>query len=156
MPTLRFAPMTEEQYDRYRQHAEGSYARNIADSGAMPLPEAQEKSRRDHETLLPDGLNSPDHHLWTAYDGDTEVGMLWLHVVPKSDGLHAFVFNIEVRQEMRRRGYGRAILETAEEWCRERDVVSVGLNVFGFNHAARSLYEQLGFETTSVQMRKRL
>ncbi|MFI6821341.1 GNAT family N-acetyltransferase [Micromonospora sp. NPDC050187] len=156
MATLRFAPMTEEQYDRYRQQAEIRYARNIAASGAMPLPEAQEKSRRDHETLLPDGLDSTDHHLWIAYDGDTEVGMLWLHVEPKSDGPHAFVFDIEVRQDVRRKGYGRAILETAEEWCRARDVVSIGLSVFGFNLAARSLYEQLGFETTSLQMRKHL
>jgi GNAT superfamily N-acetyltransferase len=156
MANLKLTAMTGEQYGQYRQHAEIGYAQSIADSGAMPLPEAQEKARRDYAELLPDGLDSTDHHLWTAYDGDTEVGMLWLHVAPKSDGLHAFVFDIEVRQEVRRKGYGRAILETAEEWCRKRDVVSIGLSVFGFNLPARRLYEQMGFETTSLRMRKHL
>ncbi|SCL16492.1 GNAT family N-acetyltransferase [Micromonospora inyonensis] len=114
------------------------------------------KSRRDHERLLPDGLDTPGHQVWTAYDGDADVGMLWLHVEPKSDGPHAFVYDFEVRPDVRRRGHGRAIIGAAEEWCRERGVVSIGLSVFGFNLAARRLYEQMGFETTSIRMRKHL
>jgi len=34
--------------------------------------------------------------------------------------------------------------------------VSIGLNVFGDNLGAQSLYKQMGFETTSIQMRKLL
>jgi len=77
-------------------------------------------------------------------------------VEAKSDGLHAFGYAFEVRQELRRRGYGRAITLAAEQKCREMNVVSIGLTVFGFNRAAHSLYEDLGFEVTAIQMRKRM
>jgi ribosomal protein S18 acetylase RimI-like enzyme len=84
------------------------------------------------------------------------VGDLWLHVEAKSDGLHAFGYAFEVRQELRRHGYGRAITAAAEQKCREMNVVSIGLTVFGPNKAAQSLYEDLGFEVTALQMRKRV
>ena len=148
--------MTEEQYTVYRRGAEADYARSIADSGAMPLTEAERKAADDYARLLPDGLRTPGHHLWTVYDDAREVGLLWLQLEQKSDGLHAFVFDIEVIAELRRQGYGRATMEAAERVCRERGAVSIGLNVFGFNVGARNLYEHMGFEVTSVQMRKRL
>ncbi len=154
--TPKLEPMTDEQYLRYRQRAEAKYAQDIADSGAMPLPEAQEKAREDYERLLPDGLATEGHRLWTAYDGDDEVGMLWLHLEQKSDGLHAFGYDFEVREDLRRKGYGRAIMQTSEQVCRELGVVSIGLNVFGFNLGARALYEQMGYEVTAIKMRKRL
>lgn len=148
--------MTDQQYLRYRRRAEAEYAQNIADSGSMPLPEAQEKAREDYERLLPDGLATEGHRLWTVYDGDDEVGMLWLHLEQKSDGLHAFGYDFEVREDLRRKGYGRAIMQAAEQVCRELGVVSVGLSVFGFNLGARALYEQMGYEVTAIKMRKRL
>lgn len=153
---LRLEPMTDEQYLRYREHAEEDYARNIVASGAMPLPEAREKARQDFQGLLPDGLATEGHRLWTAYDDDAEVGRLWLHLERKSDGLHAFGYDFEVREELRRRGHGRAIIEAAERVCRELGVVAIGLNVFGFNTGARALYEQMGFEATAIRMIKRL
>ena len=97
-----------------------------------------------------------DRYLWTAYEGDQPVGDLWLHLERRPDSLHAFGYGIEVRQELRRRGYGRAIAAAAERKCREMNVLSIGLTVFGPNKAAQSLYEDLGFEVTVLQMRKHL
>ena len=153
---VRLEPMTEERYRRYRELAEQDYAGNIAESGAMSYPDALAKSAEDFGRLLPKGLASPDQFLFTGWDGETEVGVLWLRIEQKSDGLHAFGFDFRVEPELRRHGYGRAIMVAAEQICRERGVVSVGLSVFGFNLGARSLYEQMGFEVTAVQMRKRL
>lgn len=154
MTTIRTEPMTDEQYARYRQHAEADYAQSIADSGRLPRAEAQEKAREDYHRLLPDGLRTAGHHLLTVYDDTIEVGMLWLHTEPRSDGLHAYVYDVEVRADLRRRGYGRAIMQEVDRLCRELGVCSVGLNVFGFNTAARALYEEMGYEVVAVQMRK--
>jgi ribosomal protein S18 acetylase RimI-like enzyme len=85
-----------------------------------------------------------------------EVGMVGVRLQHRSDGLHAFGFDFRVYSQLRRRGYGRAVMVAVEQICRERNVVSVGLNVFGFNTGARSLYEQMGFEITAIQMSKRL
>ena len=148
--------MTEEQYRAYREFADENYARDIAESGAMSYADAVQKSADDFGRLLPKGLATPDHYFWTAYDGQTEVGVLWLRIEQKADGLQAFGFDFRVVPELRRHGYGRAMMVAAEQICRERGVVSIGLNVFGFNAGARSLYEQMGFEVTAIQMKKRL
>jgi GNAT superfamily N-acetyltransferase len=155
-PTVRLEPMTREQYDAYRVFAEDEYAEAIRDSGSMPEAEAREQAAADYAQLLPDGLDSEGHHFWTAYDGDDEVGMLWLRLKDTSVGVTAFGFDFFVHEDLRRRGYGRALLEAAEVECRERGVVSVGLRVFGNNLAAQALYEQMGFEVTSMQMSRRL
>jgi GNAT superfamily N-acetyltransferase len=148
--------MSADQFCAYRDVAEQAYAENIATSGSMPEPEALEKARADFDGLLPDGVDTADHEFWTAVDHDREVGMLWLAFTEKSDGLHAFGYDFLVTSERRRQGYGRAIMTAAEEMCRERGVVEVGLSVFGFNSGAQALYEQMGFEVTAVQMRRRL
>jgi len=61
-----------------------------------------------------------------------------------------------VREDLRRRGYGRAVAVAAGRACRKRGVRSVGLSVFGFNAAARGLYAQLGFTLTGQTMAKPL
>ncbi|WDZ84916.1 GNAT family N-acetyltransferase [Micromonospora cathayae] len=156
MQTLRLEPMTEEQYARYSARAEADYAQSIVASGAMALPEATEKARADYRRLLPDGLGTAGHRLWTVYDGDVEVGLAWVGTERKSDGPHAFVYDVEVHEGLRRRGYGRGIMQAVDRWCREAGVVAVGLNVFGHNTGARALYEELGYQVVSVQMRKLL
>lgn len=153
---IRMEPMTDEQYARYRQYAEDDYAQSIMDSGGWPRAEALEKAREDFRRLLPDGLRSAGHRLLTAYDDTTEIGILWLHTESKTDGLHAYIYDVEVRAELRRRGYGRAVMREVDRLCRELGALTVGLNVFGFNTGARALYEEMGYEVVSVQMRKRL
>lgn len=156
MVAVRLEPMTQEQYDAYRAVAEDDYAESIARSGSMPDAEAREKSREDFERILPDGFGTEGHRFWTAYDGDVAVGMLWLHLRPSSEGLTAFGYDFSVQEDLRRSGYGRAIMLAAEEVCRSLGVVSVGLNVFGDNLGAQALYEQMGFAVTGIQMAKRL
>lgn len=153
-PEVRLAPMTQAQFDVYRAQAEDSYAGSIAASGMLPAEEARRKSAEDFARLLPQGLDSPDQQFWTAYDGQAEVGMVWLDVSRRSDGLHAFGYDFRVSEELRRHGYGRAVVVAAEALCRDRGVVAVGLNVFGHNRVARRLYEQMGFEVTASLMRK--
>jgi hypothetical protein len=51
---------------------------------------------------------------------------------------------------------GRATTAVAEQKCREMNVVSIGQTVFGSNKAAQTLYEDLGFKPTVLQMCRRL
>ena len=148
--------MTDEQYRAYRDIAEDGYAKEIAESGLMAWPDAVQKASEDFARRLPDGLATADSYLRTAYDDGAEVGMLWLLIETRSDGRRAFVGDISVREDLRRRGYGEAIMTAAEALGRELGAATISLNVFSSSVAARALYERLGYETTSLQMRKRL
>lgn len=155
-PRVDLRLMTEQEYAVFRPHLEQDFGANIAAAGAMPEPEARRKAAADLDELLPAGPHTPGHVLWTAFDGTDPVGHLWLQLQPRSDGLHAFGFDFAVREDLRRRGYGRAVAAAARRECRRRGVASVGLSVFGFNTAARNLYEQLGFRLTAQMMVKPL
>ena len=137
-PRVELRPMTAQEFAVFRPHLEEDYGANIAAAGGMPEPEARRKAAADLDELLPSGPPTPGHLIWTAFDGTDPVGHLWLQLQPRSDGLHAFGFEFAVREDLRRRGYGRAVAAAAQRACRERGVRSVGLSVFGFNTGARS------------------
>jgi ribosomal protein S18 acetylase RimI-like enzyme len=68
----------------------------------------------------------------------------------------AFVAQLVVKDEHRKRGVGRALMETAAAWARERDCTEITLNVFEFNEPAQRLYRSLGYETVSRWMEFKL
>ncbi len=151
-PRVDLRDMTPAEYAVFRPRLEQDYAANIASSGSMPDAEARAKAAEDLTRLLPDGLATAGHRLWTAYDGSDAVGVIWVQLQHRSDGLHAFGYELEVREDLRRRGYGRAVVDAAFRACRDLGVRTVGLSVFGFNAGARALYEELGFALTAQTM----
>lgn len=87
---------------------------------------------------------------------DGVVGTMWLGR-PRSGSRETwFVFDIEIDKEFRGNGFGRAAMEAAEEWTRERNGTRLGISVFGPNLAARSLYDSLGYEVMATSMFKDL
>ena len=146
---VRLRRMTDE-FVAYRERLVAEYAQDIFGVGAFPdfaaALAASEDSTRD---LLPDGPDTPGQHLWSAYDGDTVVGILWIAV----DGTRAFIYDIEVHADQRRRGYGREILDAGALAARDLGAEELGLNVFGHNDVARALYERAGYVTTERSYR---
>jgi len=133
------------------------YAARIAESGALPAEAAAEKPRRDHERALPDGLDTPGHLIFRLMADGQGVGWLWLAVPgPDSDPDMAWVYLVEVDKAFRGRGYGREAMLLAEAEARSQGMRSVGLNVYGHNTVARSLYTSLGYEVMEQQMKKPL
>ncbi len=61
-----------------------------------------------------------------------------------------------IDEEFRGRGYGRQAMLLAEELARTNGASTMRLNVFGHNNVARRLYWSLGYQETSVHMRKAL
>ena len=69
---------------------------------------------------------------------------------------HAYVFLLYVLPEHRRKGIGKSLMLHAEAWAKARGDRQIGLQVFQANHAARRLYDHLGFCTQSLWMVKPL
>lgn len=73
---------------------------------------------------------------------------------PRSAADAWWVSDIEIHEEHRGKGYGRAAMQLAEVGAAEQGAATLGLNVSGYNGVARGLYESLAYETVSTQMRK--
>jgi ribosomal protein S18 acetylase RimI-like enzyme len=117
---------------------------------------ARATSLAQRELLFPGGLPAPGQHLMHVVDADQVVGLLWMGRPLSGPESTWFVFFVEVDEARRGRGYGRATMEAAEAWTRDRGGTRVGLNVFGPNVVARSLYDSLGYQVMATAMFKDL
>jgi len=135
-----------------------AYAEDLVLSGQATSEDARERSALSHAALLPDGVHSKGHLVFTAEVNGETVGWIWL-ALPGSSPTRSdlgWIFNVEIDPEFRGRGHGRGILLAAEREMRDRAVPRIGLNVFGHNPVARRLYDSLGYELTACQMVKTL
>lgn len=136
--------MTEQEFATFSGVLVDQYATDVATSSGLTLEEARARSEEQVAGLIPLGLDSPAMEFFTAWHGKRPVGRLWLF----SGDSMAFVYDVEVRAEERRKGYGASIMSAAARWSREHGHPSIGLNVFAHNPAARSLYDRLGYHVT--------
>jgi ribosomal protein S18 acetylase RimI-like enzyme len=154
---IALEPLTQAQFDAWLSQAIVEYAQEHVVDGRWSEEEAVEKSRAEHDQLLPQGLHTPDHHLWSIVRSSdrTPVGILWVAIRP-TPKRHAFVYNIEIFPEFRRQGFAEAAMRTLEVEARGMGAETIRLHVFGHNTAARPLYEKLGYTPTNIVMAKPL
>lgn len=152
----KLVPMTRSEYDEYLKHLIPDYAADNVRAGYWDESEALEKSRRQIESLLPQGLQTKDHYIYSLYDGDQKVGMIWLKAEVDRPVKSGFIFDVTVDEQFRGRGYGKQIMALIEEKARELELNSIGLHVFGYNTVAKQLYESVGYDVTSFNMVKKL
>lgn len=155
---VRFVPFTEPRFQAWLLQAVPAFALLNVREGHWALAESIVKSQEAHAALLPQGLRTPDQFFVCLQDADSgaEVGTLWWSESDQAGRRQAYVYNIEIDEHARRRGYARAAFLELERVAREHGAQQLGLHVFGHNHGARRLYDALGFEPTSITMRKNL
>jgi RimJ/RimL family protein N-acetyltransferase len=157
-PEVRLDPLPGERFPAFRAHLETHYARDKVDSGAWSLAEAPRRAAAELDGLLPQETDTRDHFLFYVVDTVTheEVGTVWIHVRDQGSGRVVWIYDLEVFDRFRRRGYATRILAAVEDKARELGADRVELHVFGHNAAARRLYERSGYEPTSISMSKRI
>jgi ribosomal protein S18 acetylase RimI-like enzyme len=151
-------PIRPEHFSAFAKTANAGYAQDNVLSGRWPSAEAKSRAQAEFEQLLPQGTATPNHYVYEILDeatGDT-VGYLWFAVVGAGDVRSAFIYNVTAKQAFRRRGHARAALLWLEQFAKVQGLASVRLNVFAHNPNAQALYRALGYEATSMNMRKAL
>lgn len=154
----RLLPMNAEQFAAWRDALVKHYADEKVKAGSWSADRALELSEEDTRKLLPDGLATRNHHLFAIHDDrlDRQVGSLWIGVMDWGAGPLAFVYDLEVLPEFRRKGYATQAMQAAEVEARKLGLDTIALHVFGSNHAAQDLYRKMGYEVTDINMSKRL
>lgn len=153
---LKLVEMTGEQIRAWLRSSLEDYVGDRIRSGEAPdlARKTAEESFRD---MFPGSRPQPGHVVRMAVDEvGMPVGTIWIgpqRDAPKSEW---WVWDVVVDERLRGLGYGRQIMVLAEDEVRLRGGTRLGLHVFGFNTAARRLYESLGYEPTSIRMSKDL
>lgn len=88
-------------------------------------------------------LNHPDQTIFFAYADDQPAGQIFLK---KYWNGYAYVEDLAVDVSYRRQGLGRALIQRAIAWAREKNLPGVMLETQDNNAAACRLYENCGFE----------
>ena len=156
--TVRLEAMSEEEFSQWRDSHSIDYAHEKVKSGAWSIEEAPRLADEEYTRLLPQGLQTADNFLYTAIDEATgdKVGHIWFTKMTYGGQTFAFIYDIIIFEEYRRRGYGEATMLAVEEKVREQGLDSIALHVFGHNHAAKTLYVKIGYEITDINMMKKL
>jgi GNAT superfamily N-acetyltransferase len=152
-PAIHLRPMTTDEIADLVTASVPEYRDELIAGGMLPEA-ALAKARADHEEAFPDGAAAPGHLAFAAELDGRVVGRLWLGPAHGEGAAAWWVYDVEVASTDRGRGIGRAVMSAAEEEVRSRGGTSLGLQVFGGNAVARHLYESLGYEPTTVRMRK--
>jgi len=111
-------------------------------------PIAPDAEQRIRASFLA-ALSAPDADLLIASDADELVGMSLVrleHPSKMSDELAAELSRVVVRSDRRGTGAGRALVEAAESWARDRGVRSLVAAIFVANETSVRFWRAVGFE----------
>ena len=154
---IHLEPMTESEFNAFLTDAIRDYAQDKVDAGNWEASEALRRSAAEFQNLLPDGLATPEQHLFTIKDETgAAVGMIWFAVDSTQPRSGAFIYNFLIHAPYRRRGYATQALAAVEDEVRVLGIDTLSLHVFGHNTAARALYEKTGYVITNINMSKKV
>jgi ribosomal protein S18 acetylase RimI-like enzyme len=156
--------MTWAEFDAWSPRSRRGFAAQQVAAGLAAEPQASALAEKVFAGLLPEGLATPGHLLWslqrpqgpTTATTATTVGHLWLLLRPLGDGTEAYVMDLEVLPEARRRGLARAAMLAAEQAARDLGATEMRLNVFAHNVPAVRLYDGLGYRASLLTLTARL
>ncbi|MSP14518.1 MAG: GNAT family N-acetyltransferase [Chloroflexi bacterium] len=155
---IRLVPMNGEDFQSWLVQTIQEYAAEKVQAGNWSASNALELSQSEFQELLPDGLSTKNQYLFTLVDADLaeKVGMIWFALLARRSGREVFIYDFVVFEPFRRRGYGAQALYALEEKVKELGINRICLHVFGHNHAARALYEKVGYAITNINMSKQI
>jgi ribosomal protein S18 acetylase RimI-like enzyme len=157
MTELTLRDMSEAEYEAFITKLIAEYAAVNVEAGNWRESEALEMSKKACEKLLPEGLQTPRVLLLSAQNAEGEyVGYLWIGLDRPGSPGSGWIYDIEVAENNRGKGYGRELLRAAEAETLKHGVGILGLNVFGTNKVARKLYESAGYSISQIAMSKKL
>lgn len=155
---VQFIKMTEAAYAAYLPEAIKEYAEEKVKAGTWAEVEALDRSAAEYRQLLPDGIQTKQHCLFSIVDDPEQppIGMIWFQISESTHGRTAFIFDFNIEEGHQGKGYGRQAMEVLEQVARRMNIKKIKLHVFAHNTRAIHLYETTGFVTTDLHMTKTL
>ena len=103
-------------------------------------------------------ISDDDSDILVYENDDTVVGFILLQAKERPDfdfmrpGKYCYIMDIIVTEAHRNKGFGTALMNSANDWAKEQNCNFVNLDVLVNNHGAIKLYEKLGFTPKAQEM----
>lgn len=153
---VHLVPMSPERFPMWLERSRHEYERDLVVTGESD-EDAQRHAAESMEGVFDSGAPSAHNAVFDLVDAlGRAVGYLWVGRDNSGDDTSWWIWDILIDDDHSGLGIGRTAMLLAEEYARSQGAQTLGLSVFGFNAAARGLYDSLGYETVSVKMRKPL
>jgi ribosomal protein S18 acetylase RimI-like enzyme len=102
-----------------------------------------------------DSFRAAGHAVFVAEADDDIVGLVTVSErISFAGQREGYVGWLAVRAGMERRGIGSTLMSVAENWAISRGLSCLTLETGAANHAARSLYQALGYEEEDIRLTK--
>ena len=129
------------------------YRQDLLDAGST-AHDADSNVARNREVLFNGDEPAEGQYFFDVLSDDVIVGTLWLADKKNEEEKDWYVYDIIVNEEFRGKGFGRLTMRAAEDFVKDQGGKRLGLNVFGPNTVARSLYESMDYQVMAVSMYK--
>lgn len=141
-------PMTKQEYQTYISALIPNFAVELEKTGDFTCEEALKKTRQMVKELLPRGIETPNHFLFDVMaEGESQpIGILYIALQEEGNAKNVFIYDIEIKERYRGRGYRILVMRQAEKFARSRKAAQIWLHVFASNTIAFQLYQKLGYE----------
>lgn len=153
---INLTPMSQPEIDAHLAETISHYAEELIETGFWSENAARQKAEADTmEAIDKENHNSTIYWRLIRLSGlDQTIGYMWFTVMEQYGHTFAFISDIEIRAEFRRKGFAKETFKALERTLQDFGVYDIRLHVFRKNNAAQALYTQLGFEATGTHMRK--
>jgi ribosomal protein S18 acetylase RimI-like enzyme len=153
--SVELRPMSAGEFEPWLFRIRDGYADSMMRHAGVREEAARVKAAADTESAFPEGRLADGQSVFVVEADGDPVGVLWVaERATDVDGRALFVYAIDIDEEHRGRGLGRAVMLLAEDEARRRGIERIALNVFGGNEVARNLYRSLGYAEEAVYMGK--
>ena len=150
--------MTMKEYQSYMDNVIDELPKEYIRAGVQDQKQAIRQVKEQIERILPNGLETPNNFLYSIIDEaiSNKVGILWYEIREKEGIKQAFICDISIDKNHRRKGYATKAFQVLEEEVKSKGISTIKLHVFGHNEPAIILYKKIGYKTTNVLMSKDL
>ena len=108
---VRLRELRDDELPDWLEAARRFYVDDLERHAGMTRAEAEDKAKRDHDALFPDGRALEGHHLFAIEDEHGEgIGRLWF--AERASGL--WLYEIDLEERVRGRGLGRQTMLVLE------------------------------------------
>ncbi|MHA7303744.1 GNAT family N-acetyltransferase [Arthrobacter sp. TMN-49] len=136
--TVHLIPVSAQRFPAWLERSRSEYESDLVATGESSQ-EAHRHARESIDASFPAGIPTTDNAVFDVVDDTgTIAGYLWIGTDSSEDSHSWWVWDIVVNKEQRGKGLGRATMKLAEDYARSQGAHTLGLSVFGFNHAARA------------------